>query len=108
MGRALKPCPQDRLKLRQQPCEVRLEYRQNDGGVPILAAVATSWLTLVYFHSLLDLSFVKLEVRAEMAPLSIAGSMPDISNQSPPPPTLKLGRDLRILFNTVPCVFTTN
>ena len=43
-----------------------------------------------------------------MAPLSIAGSMPDITNQSPPPPTLKLGWDLGILFNTVPCVFTTN
>lgn len=25
MGRALKPCPRDRLKLRQQPCEVRLK-----------------------------------------------------------------------------------
>ena len=43
-----------------------------------------------------------------MTPFSIAGSMPDITNQSPPPPTLKLGWDLRILFNTVPCVFTTN
>lgn len=25
MGRALKPCPRDRRKLRQQPCEVRLK-----------------------------------------------------------------------------------